>query len=194
MKYFYAAIVAYLGLATIVDPATSLAPEHVPGQGSRVVRSLPLNPSPQKTDSPLQEGTNTEHSPTSTTAKSGTILTLTLSDALVRAKAMSPTLERALENVKIAHEDKVQTRALNLPTVSANSQFLYTQGNGTAAGRFIANNGVHEYIAQGDVHQVLSMTQVVQYRHSVVMEVLARDQAAVAERDCWSRWCRVTLR
>lgn len=110
------------------------------------------------------------------------MLTLTLTDVLERAKAMSPTLERALENVKIAHEDKVQTRALNLPTVSANSQYLYTQGNGTPVPRFIANNSVHEYVAQGDVHQVLSTTQVVQYRHSVVMEALARDQAALAER------------
>ncbi len=109
-------------------------------------------------------------------------LKITLMDALERAKAMSPALRKALENVKIAGEDKTQARALNLPTVSAISQYLYTQGNGTPAARFIANNGVHEYIAQADAHQVLSATQVVQYRQSIVMETLARDQAAIAQR------------
>ncbi len=115
-------------------------------------------------------------------ANPGPILRITLTDALTRAKVISPSLVRALENVKIAGEDKTQTRALNLPTVSATSQYLYTQGNGTPAARFIANNGVHEYIAQGVAHEVLSATQVIQYRHSIVMETLARDQATIAQR------------
>ncbi|MGH9684898.1 MAG: TolC family protein [Candidatus Acidiferrales bacterium] len=109
-------------------------------------------------------------------------LTITLANALERAKAMSPELETALTNVKIAAEGIVQTRAANLPAVSANSQYLYTEGNGTLAARFIANNGVHEYIAQGDVHETISVPLLIQYRRSVVLKALARDRAVIAQR------------
>jgi len=47
----------------------------------------------------------------------------------------------------------VQGRAALLPSANYDAAFLYTQGNGTTAGRFVAANGVHEYISQGNVHQ-----------------------------------------
>ncbi len=76
----------------------------------------------------------------------------------------------------------MQARAANLPNVSGNSQYLYTQGNGTPAARFITNNGVHEYIAQTDVHQVISAPLLVGYRQSVVLRAVAKDQETIAER------------
>ena len=58
----------------------------------------------------------------------------------------------------IAHEDKVQSRAALLPNVNFTSQAFYTQPKIRQLPtdpRFIAGNGVHEYIAQGNVHEAL---------------------------------------
>ncbi|MHB1957973.1 MAG: TolC family protein [Acidobacteriaceae bacterium] len=107
---------------------------------------------------------------------------LTLADALRRAKALDPAVRLALMNERTAAEKPTQTRAANLPTVSYNSQYLYTEGNGTPSARYIANNGVHEYIAQVDAHQALSLANIVLYRQSVVASALARDQAEIAQR------------
>ncbi len=112
----------------------------------------------------------------------GAPILVTLQDALKRARAMSPIVRLAITNAKIAAEKPTQSRGANLPTVSSNSQFLYTQGNGTPVSRFIANNGVHEYIAQVDVHQALSVANVILYRESVVSAALAKDQAEIARR------------
>ncbi|MGH9742952.1 MAG: TolC family protein, partial [Candidatus Acidiferrum sp.] len=95
---------------------------------------------------------------------------------------MSPTLQSALMNAKVARENRVQEWSANLPSVTGVSTYLYTEGNGTLAARFIANNGVHEYIAQADAHELLSAAQVVQYRRSILSDTLARDQASVAQR------------
>lgn len=109
-------------------------------------------------------------------------LIVTLPDALARAAKLSPALETALTNAKIAAETAAQARAANLPQVSANSQYLYTQGNGTLAARYIANNGVHEYIAQTDVHQALSMPLLLEEHRSAILQSVARDQAVIAQR------------
>jgi len=107
---------------------------------------------------------------------------LTLTEALKRARALSPTLLHAVTNAKVAAEQPTQSRGINLPTVSSNSQYLYTQGNGTPAARYIANNGVHEYIAQVDVHQSLSLPSFLEYRKSVVAAALSKDQTEIARR------------
>jgi outer membrane protein TolC len=113
---------------------------------------------------------------------SETTLHITLQDAIERAKKQSPALDAALADAKIAAEATVQARAANLPNVSGVSQYLYTEGNGTLAARFIANNGVHEYIAQADVHQAISAPLLIEYRRSAVLRAVARDQATIAER------------
>ena len=91
-------------------------------------------------------------------------LVLTLQDALARAKANDPQFRSALTDLGVAHQDTVQSRAQLLPNVNYNMQCIYTQGNGTPTGRFLANNGVHEYIAQGNVHQALSPGMFAEYR------------------------------
>jgi outer membrane protein TolC len=110
------------------------------------------------------------------------VIAVSLEDAIKRARVLSPALETALTNAKIAAESVVQARAANLPTLSANSQFLYTQGNGTPAARFIANNGVHEYIAQGDAHETLSAALLLDHRRAALLAAVARDQAEIARR------------
>ncbi len=82
----------------------------------------------------------------------------------------------------LAHEDRVQARATLLPGVDYNNGFIYTQGNGTASGRFIANNGVHEYISQGAVQQTLGVGQVADYRRTAAAQALARANAEIATR------------
>lgn len=111
-------------------------------------------------------------------------LTLTLRDALQRARANNPQYQSALTDFGVAHQDVVQSRAALLPNVSYNMQYLYTQGNGSASNLpiFIANNGVHEYIAQGNVHQALSAQTYAEYRRTAAAEAVARAKAEVAAR------------
>lgn len=111
-------------------------------------------------------------------------LTLTLQDALERARANSPQFQAALTELGLAREDRVQVRAGLLPSVNYTTQYLYTQGNGTPTGRFIANNAVHEYVAQGNAHQVVSLGlgQVADFRRAGAAEALARARAEIAAR------------
>jgi len=109
-------------------------------------------------------------------------LTLTLQDALNRARANSVAFQAALTDQGIAHEDKVQARAGLLPSVNFNNEFIYTQPNGTSSGVFIANNTVHEYLSQGDIHQVIGYTNYADYRRARALEAVARAKAEVAKR------------
>jgi len=107
---------------------------------------------------------------------------ITVQDALERAKNLDPTYRTALTAAGVAHEDHVQARAALLPSVTYNNQFLYTEGNGTPAARFIANNGVHEYISQGNPHEVISASQFADYSRTSAAAAAARANAEVAAR------------
>jgi outer membrane protein TolC len=109
-------------------------------------------------------------------------LTLTLQDALARARTYSIQFQAALTDKGIAQQDKVQARANLLPSVTYNTTYTYTEGNGTPSGRFIANNAVHEYLSQGDAHQVLGFSQIADYRRSRALEAVARARAEIAAR------------
>ncbi len=115
-------------------------------------------------------------------SNSGAPLTLTLSDALARARANSVEFRSAITAAGLAHEDKVQARAAILPNVTYNNQYLYTQGNGTPSGRFIANNGVHEYVSQGNAHQEFGIGTVADLRRAAALEAVARAKADIAAR------------
>jgi outer membrane protein TolC len=119
---------------------------------------------------------------TAETDSTRALLVLTLQDALARAKANDPQFRAALTDLGVAHQDTVQSRAQLLPNVNYNMQYIYTQGNGTSTGRFLANNGVHEYIAQGNVHQALSPGMFAEYRKTAAAEALARAKSEVATR------------
>lgn len=134
---------------------------------------------------------NSSMSPTQNDQASPSPLVLTLQDALVRAKANDPQFRAALTELGIAHQDTVQSRAQLLPNVNYNMQFNYTQPNhspnGTTADSpsgipFVANNGVHEYIAQGNVHQALSPGMLAEYRKATAAEALTRAKAEIAAR------------
>ena len=109
-------------------------------------------------------------------------LTLTLQDALVRARANEPQYRAALTDYGVARQNTVQTRAGLLPNVSYTGQYLYTQGNGTSTGRYIGANGVHEYVSEGNVHQTLSLQTTAEYRRARAEEALAKARSEIAAR------------
>ena len=109
-------------------------------------------------------------------------LTITFQDALKRARANEPQYRAAISQYGLARQATTQARAGLLPNVNYNAEFLYTQGNGTASGRFIAANGVHEYISEGNVHQSLSLQTAAEYRLARAQEALAKAKAEIATR------------
>jgi outer membrane protein TolC len=117
-------------------------------------------------------------------SNAGAPVTLTLQDALQRARVNSPEFRSALTELGLAHEDKVQGRAALLPNVNYDSAIIYTQGNNTRSNTpaFIANNGVHEYISQGNVHQEFSLSTYGDYRKAAAAEAVAKARAEIATR------------
>jgi outer membrane protein TolC len=110
-------------------------------------------------------------------------LTLTLQDALQRAKKNNPQFQAAVTAQGVAEAQRVQARATLLPNANYNMSFIYTQGNGVpGVGRFVANNGVHEYVAQGDVHQVLSAGMLAEYHSAAAAAAAARARSEIAAR------------
>ncbi|MFZ0730802.1 MAG: TolC family protein [Candidatus Sulfotelmatobacter sp.] len=128
------------------------------------------------------------------TPAQGAPLTITLQDALQRARMNDPEYRAAITDLGLAHEDRVQARAGLLPDVNYNGSFIYTQGVGrrqadcfaTPIGcpnsRYVANNGVHEYVSMGNVHEALSLTNVADYRRSNAALSLARAKGEIAAR------------
>ena len=79
---------------------------------------------------------------------------------------------------KIAHN---RANAL-LPTASFTTSELYTQSNGVGGVKFIANNSPHEYVSQGNVHQVLDVASIADYRRSAALAAAAKARAEIAAR------------
>jgi outer membrane protein TolC len=109
-------------------------------------------------------------------------LTLTLQDALQRARQVNPEYRAALTEYGLAKEDRVQSRAALLPNVIYSTAFLYTEGNRTSTGRFVGANGVHEYVSQGNAHEELSLQNVADYRRTLAAEAVARARSEIAAR------------
>jgi outer membrane protein TolC len=108
---------------------------------------------------------------------------LTLSDALERARRNSVTYQAAVTDAGITHEDKKQAIAGLLPSVSYNNTAIYSQGNGVGNPvRFIANNGVHEYISQGNVHEVLDVAGFAEARRAAATAAATKARAEIASR------------
>src|SRR6202166_2889575 len=122
----------------------------------------------------------------------GTPLTITLQDALERARVNDPQYHSALTDLGVARQDRVQARAGLLPNITHNNSFIYTEGTGQPlvcavsstcpTSRFVANNGVHEYISQGNAHEALSLTNFADYRRSSAALAQARAKAEIAKR------------
>jgi len=124
----------------------------------------------------------------------GAPLTITLQDALQRARANDPQYRSAaVTDLGVAQQDRVQARAALLPNISYNNSFIYTEGTGPQplscaltqscpTSRFIANNGVHEYISQANAHEAISLTNFADFRKSGAALAQARAKAEIATR------------
>jgi outer membrane protein TolC len=109
--------------------------------------------------------------------------TITLQDALERAKKYGGQIQTANWAAMQAREDRTQARANTLPSVSAFNQFIYTEGNGTPSGVFVANDGVHVYNEQAVVHEdLLSLVRHGEIRRAMAAEAIARARIEVAGR------------
>ncbi|HEY2821137.1 MAG TPA: TolC family protein [Candidatus Acidoferrum sp.] len=120
-----------------------------------------------------------------TQAQSGTApVRLTLHDALNRARAIDVVYQATLTQAGLAHQDKKQALDALLPTVTYNNSAIYTQGGGVNGNpvRFIANNAVHEYISQGDVHEALDVAAISDLRRASATAAAARARVEIASR------------
>ncbi len=110
-------------------------------------------------------------------------LTIGLQDALARARQYGTQVQSANIAAQLAKEDRVQARAATLPSISAINQFIYTEGNGTPSGVFVANDGVHVYNEQLNAHEELfSLVRRGEIRVAAAAEAVARAKADVAAR------------
>ena len=112
-------------------------------------------------------------------------MTITLSDALDRARKIDSQLLSAVTDAAVAREDRVQAKAAMLPAATSTTQYLGTQGNGTLpSGRYVSNNGVHLYRAWGVIHQDLSPGTLMGtgIKHAQAAEAMANAKVEIAKR------------
>jgi outer membrane protein TolC len=111
------------------------------------------------------------------------VLRLTLDEALARARKNSTPFQAAQTDAAIARQDRYQAAAALLPSVTYNNQALYTQSNGPGNPvKFIANNAVHEYISQANVHEAIDLVSISAFRKASAATALAKARAEIASR------------
>lgn len=109
--------------------------------------------------------------------------TVTLENALTRARQYGGLVQSANLATLQAKEDRVQAHAATLPSVTAFNQYINTQGDKTASGVFVANDGVHIYNEQAVVHEeALSLVRHGEINRALAAEAFARAKADVAAR------------
>jgi len=121
--------------------------------------------------------------------QTGTSLSIDLPAALRRARDFSQQYLAAATAAQSAHEDRLQARAAQYPTVNALNQYIYTQGNGTPSGVFVANDGVHVYNEQATVHAELFSFA----RRAEVKRAAAAEAGALAQQEIASRGLSATV-
>jgi outer membrane protein TolC len=110
-------------------------------------------------------------------------LRLTMQDALARARKNSAVYQAAVTDAGVAREDKNLARDALLPSLNYNNSAIYSQGIGRPpAVRFIANNAVHEYLSQGNAHEVIDVAGLAEFRRAGATAAAARARAEIATR------------
>jgi outer membrane protein TolC len=115
--------------------------------------------------------------------------TITLADALERARMYGGQVQSANLAVAQAGEDRFQAQRAHLPTVNAFNQFIYTEANGTPSGVFVANDGVHVYNEQAVIHEEALML----VRHGELNRAMAAEAVARAKVDVAARGLNATV-
>ena len=109
-------------------------------------------------------------------------LKLTLQDTLARARHNSVAFQSALTDSAIARQDRFQAGGALLPSVIYNNTAWYTQLNKTNNVIFIANNAVHEYLSQADIHESIGLADVADFRRASALAAAAKARAEIASR------------
>lgn len=110
-------------------------------------------------------------------------LSLSLADALERARVNSPQLLSASIAARLAHEDTVQAKAGLLPALNWEHQYVYTQDNGSDTGIFVANNGQNVFTNMAALHgDLFAPSRIADYRAAIAAEAVARARLEVAGR------------
>src|SRR5258708_7462177 len=118
--------------------------------------------------------------------QAGPPITVTLQDALERARKNDAQFLGALSDAKSAHEDRLQARNALLPTTTASVQYLGYQGDGgkISGGRFVTNDGIEVYRAWGVLHQDLAPALLLGtgLKKAKAAEALAKAKSEIARR------------
>lgn len=119
-------------------------------------------------------------------------IAITLEEAIRRAQTNDPGYATASADSRIAALDRPIARAGILPSVRYFNQGLYTEPNGgfaqTGQGgvepqpRFIANNGVREYISQAMVNETLGISRAAVIRRADAAAAQAAAELEVSRR------------
>jgi outer membrane protein len=141
--------------------------------------SLSLAFAQEKPEAPAPQPTATAAAPSDVTNNP---VQVSLSSALALARKNSTVYNAALTEAGSAGIDRALARDALLPQVNFNNQYLYTQSNQHGGVRYIANNAVHEYISQGDVHESIDVAGLANYRKVSAAAALARAKAEIASR------------
>ena len=130
-----------------------------------------------------------EKAPPAQQATPAAPLRLTLQAALDLARKNNVQYQAAVTNSGLAREDRTQARDALLPSVAYNNSAIYTQGVGAMQAQktgvpvvFIANNTVHEYISQANVHESIDVAGYAAWRRASAAAAVARAQAEIASR------------
>lgn len=164
----------------VLIPITALFAAGCAGTAARAQSSRTPTDDPSTGGPPIQLVEPT--GPNNTTPP----LTITLQDAIERARKNDAQFLGVVSDAQIAREIRLQARDAILPSVGYTSQALLTQGNGgrTTVGRFVTNDGVHVYRSWGVVHEDLSPNNYMgtAYRLAAAQEAIASARAEIAKR------------
>jgi outer membrane protein TolC len=115
---------------------------------------------------------------------------ISLNEAISRAQANEPIYASAAAGNRIARLDRSIARSYLLPNAVFFNGYLYTQGNGIPVSggaaeqppRFIANNGVREYLSQASVTETVGLAGVAGVRRADAAAAMAAAELEVARR------------
>ena len=181
----YRAVALAMG-AFLIAMASNAAAQEGSGSGEATQVQVPsaklsivLQSSPENGATQAQASQESPNAP----------LRLTLQDALDRARKNSTQFTAAVTTAALARQDRTQARNALLPTVTYNNSAIYTQGVPLGTEKiigapvvYIANNAVHEYLSQADVHQVFDASAFASFRRIGAAAAVAKAQSEIASR------------
>jgi outer membrane protein TolC len=129
----------------------------------------------------------------SASANAGKPVVITLDEAIRLAQASDAAYAASAAASRVEGLDRSIALGSLLPGVVYNNSAIYTQGNGQVIGeppgattpgspRFIANNGVHEYVSQASITETIGLGGVAGFRRAEAEAAKARAEAEIARR------------